>query len=122
VDVAGGAAVTERRVYALDLVDDAPLIAAYEARHATGAVWPQVLEGIRRQGCLSMEIWRVDTRLVMIAEVEADFPRPLQPSLREAAEAWEAEMDIYQRPLQRDGPKWTPMTRIFALEGDQAPT
>jgi L-rhamnose mutarotase len=113
--------VTERRVYALDLVDDAALIAAYEARHAAGAVWPQVIEGIRRQGCRSMEIWRLDTRLVMIAEVEADFPRPVHANLREAAEAWEAEMDAYQRPLRPEGPKWTPMARIFALERDQAP-
>ena len=113
--------MTERHVYALDLVEDAGLIAAYEARHAPGAVWPQVIAEIRQRGFLSMEIWRLDTRLVMIAEVAADFPRPVQTDLSEAAGAWEAEMDAYQRPLRPAGPKWTPMARMFTLESDQAP-
>jgi L-rhamnose mutarotase len=112
--------MSQRRVHALDLVDDARLIAAYEARHAPGAVWPRVIEDIRQRGYRSMEIWRLDARLVMIAEVEDDFPRPADPALREIVDAWEAEMDVYQRSLRPDGPKWTPMTRIFSLGDDPA--
>jgi L-rhamnose mutarotase len=103
-------------LFALDLVDDAALIAAYEQRHAAGAVWPEVVRDIRSRGFLAMEIWRVADRMVMLAEVEDDFPREPDPALVERAAAWEAEMDGYQRPVVTGGPKWAPMTRIFSLE------
>ncbi|MES2336894.1 MAG: L-rhamnose mutarotase [Pseudomonadota bacterium] len=104
-----------RLVLALDLIDDAALIAAYEARHAAGAVWPEVVRDIRQRGCLDMEIWRVDDRLVMIAEVADDHPRAAEPALAPAVDRWEREMDAYQRPLYATGGKWTAMRRIFAL-------
>ncbi|HVZ18525.1 MAG TPA: L-rhamnose mutarotase, partial [Terriglobales bacterium] len=70
-----------RLVFAVDLVNDAALIAAYEARHAPGAVWPQVIRDIRDKGFLDMEIWRIGDRMVMIAEVTDDFPRSGDPAL-----------------------------------------
>jgi L-rhamnose mutarotase len=108
--------VSRRLVHALDLVADAGLIAAYEARHAPGAVWPEVVGDIRQRGYRSMEIWRIEDRLVMIAEVEDDFPRPADPALQPRVEAWEREMDAFQKPIRDDGPKWAPMARIFALD------
>lgn len=108
--------MSRRLVHALDLVADAALIAAYEARHAPGAVWPEVVGDIRQRGCRSMEIWRLEDRLVMIAEVEDDFPRPADPALQPRIQAWEAEMDAFQRPIRDTGPKWAPMVRIFALD------
>ncbi|KRA63911.1 hypothetical protein ASD79_21735 [Caulobacter sp. Root655] len=108
--------MSRRLVHALDLVADAGLIAAYEARHAPGAVWSEVVRDIRQRGYRSMEIWRIEDRLVMIAEVEDDFPRPADPGLRARVEAWEQEMDAFQKPIRDDGPKWTPMARIFALD------
>lgn len=105
-----------RQLFALDLVADADLIAAYEARHAPGAVWPAVVRDIRDRGFLDMEIWRVDDRLVMIAELADDAPRASAPEVRETVAAWEAEMDAFQRPLHPDGPKWAPMRRIFTLD------
>ena len=107
-----------RHVFALDLVDDAALIAAYEARHAAGAVWPEVIRDIRDRGFIDMEIWRVADRLVMIAEVADGFPRPADPALQETVARWEGEMDAYQRPITAGGAKWAAMTRIFAL-GEQ---
>ncbi len=101
-----------RQVFALDLVDDAVLIAAYEARHAAGAVPPDVIRDIRGRGYRDMEIWRVADRLVMIAEI--DEAHPANPTLQPAVAAWEREMDSYQRPIAA-GPKWAAMTRIFAL-------
>ncbi|MEG3125477.1 L-rhamnose mutarotase [Sphingomonas sp. GB1N7] len=105
-----------RIVTVLDLVDDAALIASYRARHAPGAVWPEVLRDIRDRGCREMEIWQVADRLVMIAEVDEDFPRAGDPALAPVVSAWEAEMDAYQSAVVPGGAKWTPMERIFSLE------
>ena len=105
-----------RRCFALDLVDDADLIAEYEARHAPGAVWPAIVAHIRAQGVDSMEIWRTADRLVMIAEVAEDYPRAV-PEPPENAE-WEALMWRFQRPLGHAAKdeKWVPMAQIFSLD------
>jgi L-rhamnose mutarotase len=110
--------MARRLCFALDLVDDAALIAAYEAHHAPGAVWPQVLDHLRALGVETMEIWRTGDRMVMIAEVTEDYPRAF-PEPPEIAE-WEALMWRFQRPLPHaaEGEKWVPMRRIFALDGD----
>ena len=104
-----------RIVSALDLVDDAALIAAYRKRHAAGAVWPEIVRDIRDRGYRDMEIWQVADRLVMIAEVEEDFPRAADPAVQSKVAEWELEMDRYQRPIDPTGPKWAAMERIFSL-------
>jgi L-rhamnose mutarotase len=110
--------MTERHCFALDLIDDAALIAEYEARHAPGAVWPVVLDHLAAQGVEAMEIWRTGDRMVMIAEVAEDYPRAVQvpPEIAE----WETLMWRFQRTLPHAAPgeKWVPMRRIFAL-GDK---
>lgn len=108
-----------RRIcFALDLVNDAALIAEYEARHAHGAVWPEVVADIRACGFESMEIWRTGDRMVMIAEVADDYPREV-PQPPEIAE-WETLMWRFQRALPHaaEGEKWMEMQRIFDL-GEQ---
>lgn len=108
--------MTRRICFALDIADDPDLIAEYEARHAPGAVWPEVVTHIHAQGCKTMEIWRTADRLVMIAEVALDYPRPV-PEPPEVA-AWEYLMWRFQRPLAHAarGEKWVGMQRIFALD------
>jgi L-rhamnose mutarotase len=108
--------MTRRLCFALDLIDDAALIAEYEALHAPGGGWPEVQEHIRARGFLSMEIWRTAARMVMIAEVAEDFPRDA-PEPPETA-AWEALMWRFQQPLLHAAPgeKWIPMRRIFELD------
>lgn len=111
-----------RRCFALDLMDDAQLIADYERWHRTGSVPAGVIEDIRAAGVLAMEIWRTGDRLVMIAEVSDDWPRPRPPSIE--VERWEALMWRFQRALPGapDGTKWLEMARIFDLsahEGDR---
>lgn len=105
-----------RRCFALDLVDDARLIAEYERMHRAGEVWPEVVEHIRAIGITDMEIWRAGDRLVMIAEVTDDYPRPViaPPELGR----WEELMWRFQRSLPgaASGEKWMPMKRIFDLE------
>ena len=114
----------QRVCFALDLVDDAELIAAYERAHAPGAAWPEVMQGIRAKGFLEMEIWRVADRLFMVATVADDFPRMISAAEREIDARWESEMDRFQVPLQSSdrGQKWAPMKRIFSLseQSDQS--
>lgn len=110
--------MSRRVCFALDLVDDAALIAAYEAAHAPGAAWPEVTEGIRASGFEAMEIWRAGDRLFMIAEVSDDWPRPIPAELQEVDARWQAAMERFQKRLAfaAAGEKWVPMRRIFSLD------
>lgn len=109
--------MSHRRVLALDLAADAALMAEYEALHAPGGVWPEVLAHIRATGVLEMQIWRVDDRMVMVAEVADDYPRPAPPALNAAVARWEERMWQFQKPLPQaaTGEKWRPMHPIFDL-------
>lgn len=104
----------------LDLVDDADLIAAYEAHHRPGAVWPEVIADIRAQGVEEMEIWRSGDRLVMVMNVADDYPRACPAAPRVAD--WEATMARFQKavPHTAVGEKWTPMVQIFSLADESA--
>lgn len=109
--------MSRRLCFLLDLVDDAELIADYERAHAPGAVWPEVLAGIRAAGFETMEIWRAGDRMVMVADVAEDWPRAKPASLSDVEARWEAAMDRFQKrlPFAAAGEKWVPMTRLFAL-------
>ncbi|MEM9647170.1 MAG: L-rhamnose mutarotase [Bacteroidota bacterium] len=107
-----------RYAFALDLVDDEKSIREYEAYHEK--VWPEILESIKESGIKQMEIYRIDTRLFMLIEVDASF------SLEKKAKTdagnpkvveWEKLMWNYQRalPSAKSGEKWLPMKKIFSL-------
>jgi L-rhamnose mutarotase len=110
-----------RYALALDLVDKAEKIAAYEKAHA--AIWPQVRDHLRGHGVLDMEIYRLGTRLFMLMEVDPQVYR--SETMAAAALAnplivqWEALMGRYQLPTPWSAAdeKWTPMARIFSLRG-----
>src|SRR6185437_7078246 len=55
----------------LDLKDDAELIRDYRRHHQ--AVWPEITDSLRQAGILDLEIYLLDTRLVMILEVDERF-------------------------------------------------
>jgi L-rhamnose mutarotase len=116
--------MSRRMCFALDLVDDAALIADYEAYHASGAVWPGIVADIRASGFDAMEIWRVADRLMMVAEAADDFPRKRDAVTQEVVDRWEAMMARYQKPLPdaEPGEKWLPMTRIFTLDEKSWPS
>jgi L-rhamnose mutarotase len=105
-----------RRCFALDLAGNTEVFAEYERLHASGTVWPEVVEHIQATGVQSMEIWRTGDRLLMIAEVSEDYPREVQTPPE--VERWERLMWRFQRPLPHaaEGEKWVPMTRIFSLD------
>ena len=110
--------MSRRLCFALDLVNDAAKIAAYERFHAPGGVWPQIVDDIHAQGIEGMEIWRTGDRMVMIATVADDYPR--NRDIPAAYNEWEALMWTFQKALPHVAPgqKWVPMARIFDL-GEQ---
>ena len=111
---------SRRLCFALDLADRPELIAVYEQWHQPGAVWPEVLRHIRAQGVGKMEIWRTGNRLVMVAEVEEDYPRSAPPDPKVAE--WEGLMWQFQQPLPNAAPgeKWVEMKKIFDLDEHEA--
>jgi L-rhamnose mutarotase len=108
-----------RYCLALDLKDDPELIARYEQLHRD--VWPDVIRHIRENGVLSMEIYRLGTRLFMIMETDDavyDADRMAQRASSDpAVQRWETLMWEMQAPTPwtPSGQKWVPMARIFDL-------
>jgi L-rhamnose mutarotase len=110
--------MNRRWCLALDLRDDAALIAEYCRLHRR--IWPEIAASIRNAGIESMEIWRTGTRLVMVMETNDRF----DPDRKAAADAadpkvaeWEALMWRFQQPLPGAAPgqKWIPMEKMFDL-------
>jgi L-rhamnose mutarotase len=110
--------MTRRHCFALDLKDDARLIADYERHHVR--VWPEITASIRAAGIADMEIYRTGTRLFMIMEVDDRFSFDAKAAA-DASDAkvqeWEALMSTFQQalPWAKPGEKWVAMDRIFKL-------
>jgi L-rhamnose mutarotase len=103
---------------ALDLKDDAALIAEYEAYHR--AVWPEILASIKEAGIGQMEIYRTGNRLFMIMKTEDDFSfesKSAADNGNEKVQEWEQLMWKYQQALpgSKPGEKWILMDKIFSL-------
>jgi L-rhamnose mutarotase len=112
---------TRTWVLALDLKDDAELIAAYERWHQPGGVWPEIVDSIRRAGVRSMRIYRFGTRLVMTLEADPDFSFERKAALDAAdpkVQEWEVLMSRFQAPIPGapPGAKWVLMDPIFDLD------
>ena len=110
----------KRICLALDLVDDADLIAEYEKRHRPENAWPEITASIAGAGIEEMEIYRIENRLFMIMEVNEDFsPEAKTKSDAEnpKVQAWEELMWKFQQPLAsaQPGEKWLLMKCIYRL-------
>jgi L-rhamnose mutarotase len=102
----------------LDLKDDPALIAEYEKHHQ--AVWPEIKKSIIDSGIIGMEIYRNDTRLFMIMEVNDSFSFEKKAQMDAAnakVQEWENLMWNYQQPLKNalKGEKWMLMKKIFEM-------
>jgi L-rhamnose mutarotase len=109
----------KRYCLALDLQDDAKLIAEYKRYHQK--IWPDITKSIRDAGIEDMEIYLLGTRLFMVMEVNDTFSFEAKtkadranPKVRE----WEELMWKFQKPLPnaKPGEKWVLMERIFKLD------
>jgi L-rhamnose mutarotase len=108
-----------RLCFALDLIDDPQLIAAYDKFHQPGGVWAEIIDDIRAEGYQSMQIWRAHDRLLMVAETEENFPLGTRGvAMAEIFDRWQAAMGKFQRriPQAQADQKWVPMDCIFDLD------
>jgi L-rhamnose mutarotase len=105
---------------ALDLVDDAKLIAEYEHMHKRENAWPAITESITSSGIISMDIYRTGNRLFMVIETDDSFSfghKAAMDSANQKVREWEELMWKFQQPLPwaRNGEKWILMEKIFEL-------
>ncbi len=107
-----------RHCLALDLVDDAALIAAYEHWHKN--VWTEIKDSILTAGITQLEIYRTGNRLFMIMETDESFDAAKKAALDAAnpkVQEWEQLMWTFQQalPWAKPGEKWVIMNQIFKL-------
>ena len=111
----------KRICMALDLVDDADLIAEYETYHQPQHSWPEITYSIRQAGIRDMNIYRTGNRLFMIIEADDNFSLDEKGKLDLAnpkVQEWEKLMWKFQQPLPwaKNGEKWVEMKNIYRLD------
>ncbi|UYQ91523.1 L-rhamnose mutarotase [Chitinophaga horti] len=110
--------IVNRYCMALDLVDDAAMIAEYEKYHRE--VWPEIKASIAGAGIEKMEIYRIMNRLFMIMEVDETFSferKSAMDATNPKVQEWEQLMWKYQQalPVAKPGEKWLMMDKVFEL-------
>lgn len=108
----------KRFCLAVDLKDDAQLIAEYEQYHER--LWPEIEASIKDSGIINLEIYRIENRLFMIMETNDSFSfeaKSAADASNEKVQEWEALMWNYQQalPTAKKGEKWIIMKKIFDL-------
>jgi len=109
----------KRYCQTLTLVDDEEMIERYCEVHAH--VWPEIIEGQRQVGILSMQIYRHGRQLFMIMDTvdDFDFERDMArlAGLPRQAE-WEAYVSRFQGCAAdaSSADKWQLMDKIFNSE------
>lgn len=104
--------------FALDLKDDADLIAEYKKYHA--AVWTAIIKSIKDAGIQDLEIYCVGNRLFMIMITNENFSfeeKAAMDAANPVVQEWEELMWKYQQalPIAKPGEKWMLMEKIFQL-------
>lgn len=108
----------QRYALALDLKNDAQLIAEYERLHCNVA--PEIQQSIKDAGITRMDIYRFADRLFMIIEANDDFSFAKKAAADRASpqvQAWEQLTWKFQKaiPGSNPGEKWVVMDKIFEL-------
>ena len=110
-----------RSVLAVDLKDDPAVIERYKAHHRQ--VWPEVLASLRRVGVVSMDIYLLGRRLVMVVDTEGRDYRhcfAVHATSNPRVIEWEALMRSLQQPPPGAPPGewWTEMRPVFSLTAE----
>lgn len=108
----------KRYCLTLDLKDDPTLITEYERYHQK--IPDEIEKSIKDAGIVSMQIYRLHTRMFMIIEATDDFSfeqKAQMDAQNPAVQAWEKLMWQFQQPLPqaKTGEKWLLMDEIFSI-------
>jgi L-rhamnose mutarotase len=108
----------KRYCLTLDLKNDPQLIAEYESYHQN--VWQEILDSIKSSGIESMQIYRLENRLMMIIEASDSFSFEKKAEMDDSnpkVQEWEKLMWNYQQalPTAQKGEKWMLMNKIFEV-------
>jgi L-rhamnose mutarotase len=108
----------KRYCLALDLKNDAELIAEYERHHKD--VWPEIIKSIKDSGIEVLDIYRTGSRMFMIIEANENFSfekKALMDNSNPKVMEWENLMWTFQQalPWAKQGEKWIVMEKIFEL-------
>ena len=103
---------------ALDLKNDAALIAEYEKYHEK--IPDAIDKSIREAGITRLDIFRLGTRMFMLIEANDDFDFAVKAKMdaeNPFVQTWETLMWRVQKPLKqaKKGEKWLLMKQIFEL-------
>jgi L-rhamnose mutarotase len=109
-----------RLAFALDLQDDAALIAQYEAWHSPDRIPPAIIESLRNSGLSNLEIFRTGNRLFLLIDAPDEFSlesKTIADAKNADVQAWERLMWSFQLalPWAASEQKWVPMQKIFCL-------
>ncbi|MFI2743798.1 L-rhamnose mutarotase [Zhouia sp. PK063] len=102
-----------RYVLTLKLKNDPNLITSYKKYHEE--VWPEVLDNFKLCDINSIEIYLLDTLLVMVMIVGPNFSFERKVALEKenkVVQKWEKLMSTYQE-TPTSGDKWKIMDSIF---------
>jgi L-rhamnose mutarotase len=104
----------------LELQDDDELIKLYEVHHQAGNVWPEVIKSIKDSGINNMSIYRLETQLIMILDVEQTFSfekKSISDLKNIKVQEWELLMERFQKIEQETchSNKWKLVDRVFSL-------
>ncbi|WP_341214748.1 L-rhamnose mutarotase [uncultured Wocania sp.] len=108
----------KRYCFALDLIDDARLMAEYKKYHEK--IWPEITKSIIDSGIETLEIYNVGNRMFMIMEVNDSFSFEKKSKMdanNPKVQEWETLMWKYQQalPTAKPGEKWMLMEKIYQL-------
>ena len=109
----------QRYCLALDLVDNADLIAEYKDYHKN--IWPEITKSIKDSGIEVLDIYCLGNRLFMIIEANEGFSfdeKSKNDANNPKVQEWEELMWKFQQalPWAKSGEKWMLMEKIFELK------
>ena len=111
---------TKRYIQYLELKDDSDLISKYRYLHSREGHWKEIRDGIRDVGILEMEIYILDTKLVMVIDAPIDLD--LDKAMARLAtlprqQEWEETVAQFQKCSTKatSADKWKEMERMFYL-------
>jgi L-rhamnose mutarotase len=105
----------------MELRDDDVLIQEYKKRHAKGAAWTEITQGMKEVGIIDMEIYLHGIKLFMIMDTIAEFDHDIamaELALKPRQGEWEAYMSQFQDTSAEAtaDQKWQLMERIYKID------